>query len=43
LELREALRLVFQRYPNMSLTDNNPEITGAVIRGPRQLMVKLND
>ena len=42
LELREALRLVFERFPNIALTDKKAEITGGVLRGPRELMVKLN-
>jgi cytochrome P450 len=42
LELREALHLVFKRFPNIALTDKTPAITGGVLRGPRELMVKLN-
>ncbi|MDB3856158.1 cytochrome P450 [Halieaceae bacterium] len=42
LELREALRLVFQRFPNITFTDKKPQITGAVLRGPREFMVNLN-
>ena len=42
LELREALRLVLERFPNIALVDKESKITGGVLRGPRQLMVKLN-
>jgi cytochrome P450 len=40
-ELETAIRVIFQRFPNMTLAPGKPvEIVGGVLRGPRELWVR---
>jgi cytochrome P450 len=40
-ELETAIKLVFERFPNMTLAPGRPvEIVGGVLRGPRELWVR---
>ncbi|GLV26869.1 cytochrome P450 [Sphingobium sp. Cam5-1] len=40
-ELEAALRIVFERFPNMQLSPDRPvEFVGGVLRGPRELWVR---
>jgi cytochrome P450 len=40
-ELEAAVRLIFERFPDMTLVEDRPvEIVGGVLRGPRELWVR---
>lgn len=42
-ELETAIKLIFQRFPDIALLPDKPvEIIGGVLRGPRELWVRLN-
>ena len=42
-ELETAIKLIFERFPDMELIQERPvEIVGCVLRGPREVWVRLN-
>lgn len=42
-ELETAIKLIFQRFPNMQLAPNKSvQVVGAVLRGPKELWVRPN-